>query len=190
MSNQIIEIPDETELGPAMQALSEKQRRFVMAMLEQGGVGPRRAALAAGYQETEKSNGAAVSGHRLAHDPRIQEAIKEVSLKAINAGTFVAVKFVLDTIADETAEKKDRLKAAEMVMNRTGLHAMSESRTTVTHKTESRAEMIKDITLMARTLGVDPQKLLGGAVTEADFVEVKPEDDISDILGEDYNAKQ
>lgn len=175
-------IPDISEqgLGPAMLALSPMQRKFVLAMVEFGGSN-KRCAIAAGYSDPG-TNAIDVQAYALAHNPKVQEAIREVGQKTLGGGVIAAAKFLLDTIENPQAEMKDRLKATEMILNRTGLHATSEHKVAVTHKDETSEEMIKQIELMSKRLGIDAQKLLGGIVTDADFTDVTDSDDISDIL--------
>ena len=180
VSNTLEVVLEEASQGPAMQALTEKQRCFVRAMVDQGGLNFRQAAQAAGY--LGDANALGVAGHRLAHDPRIQEAIKEVGLKMLHSGAIIAVKTVIEIAGDVTAEKKDRLKASEMIMNRSGMHALTEHKVDVTHKAETTDDMLKRMEHLARTLNLDPQKLLGNVMTDAVYEEVKPEDDLSDLL--------
>ena len=180
----------EEDLGPAMRACNERQRLFVLAMKYFGG-SQKKCAIAAGYAEESAS----VTGHHLAHHPKVQGAMLEVGKELLGTGTILTAKLLIDVISgDEQAEVKDRLKAAEMLMNRTGMHAMSEHKSVVVHRSESVDEQIKRLTDMAGKLGIDPQKLLGGIVVEADYEEVpaaperseggKPgEDDLSDIYG-------
>lgn len=183
-----IEIPSEYNLGPAMKRLSERKQAFVVAMIEFGGNNYTRAARAAGYLDTPGSHSIVVTAHKLAHDEYIQAAIKEEGQKRLNASTIMAVKTLLDIADDVTAEKKDRLKAAEMILNRTGLHATSEHKVAVTHKDETSDEMIKQIRQLSKNLGIDPKKLLGGVVVDAEFEEVpvaSSDDDPDDIFRTD-----
>lgn len=180
MATTLVELLKEIDLGPAMRDLTEKQRGFVYAMIEIGGMNYSQAAREAGYEGSAGS--IKTIGHRLAHDTRIQEAMREMGPRMLNAGLFVAARYVLETIDNPQVETKDRLKAAEMVMNRTGLHPTTEHKVAVTHKRESTEDTIKRIEGMAKNLGLDPAKLLGQAYIEAEFEEIKDPNDISDIL--------
>jgi phage terminase small subunit len=185
----LVDLLREIELGPAMRCLTEKQQNFVYAMIETGGMNFAAAARAAGYAGGPEAD--KVMGHRLAHDSRIQEAMREMGPRMLNAGLFIAARFVLETIDNPQIEVKDRLKAAEMVMNRTGMHATSEHKVAVTHKNETTEQVMKEIALMSKALGVDPAKLLGGNIVEAEFEEIEndsssetimDENDIGDLL--------
>lgn len=176
-----IEDPDEEGLGPAMLALTLAQRRFVMAMVTIGGT-QKSCYVAAGYSNTSDSS-ACTSATQLAGKPKIQAAMLEVGIGLLGAARIPAAKFLIDTIKNESVEMKDRLKATEMIMNRTGMHATSEHKVAVTHKDESSDELVKQITLMAKSLGVNPSKLLGGKTIEVDFEEVVfDENSIEDLL--------
>lgn len=179
----LVDLLQDIELGPAMSKLTDRQRDFVYAMIEMGGLNYAGAARAAGYPAgKEGSSQLRVTGHRLAHDTKIQEAMREMGPRMLNAGIFIAARFVLETIDNPQVEIKDRLKASEMIMNRTGMHATSEHKVAVVHKDETSSEMIKRIEHLSRNLGIDSAKLLGGIITDAEYVEVPPEDDLSDIL--------
>jgi phage terminase small subunit len=180
----LVNLLREIELGPAMQCLTEKQRNFVYAMIEGGGLNYTDAARAAGFEAgKEGSSQLRVIGHRMAHDTRIQEAMREMGPRMLNAGLFIAAKFVLETIDNPQVEIKDRLKASEMVMNRTGMHATSEQKINVTHKNETTEQVRKEIAQLSKQLGVDPKKLLGGNVVDAQFEEVPvDENSIEDLL--------
>ena len=180
-----ITLSEDYQLGPAMQRLNERQRRFVHAMIELGGLNNRRAALDAGFADSPTNpNQLNVTAHRLAHDENIQAAIKEEGIRLLNAGTFLAVKVCLEIAADPTTMKKDKLKAAEMIMNRTGLHATSEHKVAVEHTTKSDKETIARIEQLAKALGLDAKQLLGQGAIEAEFVDVTEgdPDDIGDLF--------
>lgn len=177
--NPALNVPADYQCGPAMKKLNERQRAFVTAILDFGGRNNSRAALAAGYvgsQDVIKT-----TAYRLAHDPDIQDAIKEEAQNRLNASSVMAVNILLDIADDPATEKKDRLKAVEMIMNRTGLIAKTEHSVTVTKKDLTSDEMIKRITLLSNNLGLDPARLLGGPAVDVEFTEVD-EDSIEDLL--------
>ncbi len=183
MANEItIAVPDVADLGPKMQACSELERRFVVAYFATGQ--REKAAHAAGYAGDPGSNLMGVQAYRVWHRPRVQEAIREFAEKSVFAGlvplAMKAVENALMWFGDKTA-----VKAAEMVLDRTGFHSKQEM--TVTHVDESRVEQIKRIVAMARAQGLDPRKLIGGAVdfVDADFEALDEEPStagIEDIL--------
>jgi len=160
----IPEIPDDLpnkdsgKLGDAMLQLLPRQRKFVVALLETGTTNYTRAAKMAGYGGNSES-GLRVQASRLAHDPRIIRALREEGERRLRASAVMATS-VLINIAENGLTAKDRLKAAEMILNRTGLHALTEHKTTVEHTTDELGK-IERITALARGLGLDPAKLLG-----------------------------
>ena len=178
-----LDIPAEYKCGPAMRKLNERQRAFVVAMLDFGGLDNTRAARAAGYGDGGSGAGIRVTAHRLAHDPDIMEAIREEGQARMNSAGIMAVNTLLEIANAVDTEKKDKLKAIEMIMNRIGMSAKTEHQVNVTRKDLTSDEMIKRIGMLANKLGVDPQKLLGGPVVEAEFTEVEnTDDDIGDLL--------
>lgn len=162
MSFALVTIPDEAQLGPAMRALpTDNMRRFVIALLEIGQLNYTKAAALAGYSQ-ESPGALQVTASRLAHDTRILAAIHEESDRRLHAGAAMAVSQLL-LIADAAPKQSDRLKAIEMILNRTGLHAMSEHKVTVNDVSNTDDAMIARIKEIAAKLGLDQSKLLGGA---------------------------
>jgi phage terminase small subunit len=162
---------DEAKLGPAMLALSERRRAFVIKYLEMGvKANATEAARLAGYVDDPTAK---VSAHRLLHDERVIAAIQEEARKRLQAGTLVATAYVLEVITDEKADPKDRLKASLALMDRGGLPGQSEHQVTVTRKVD-RAEVIADIRRVCASFGMDPAIALGRlghAVVDVDPVE-------------------
>jgi phage terminase small subunit len=105
--------------GPAMAALTAKQRRYVLALFE----APRShgaltfAARAAGYgKATSSRQSLSQMAHQLNGDPRIQAAIAEVSrqfLTALGPHAVRALKKILDNPAH-----RDHGRALGIVMDR------------------------------------------------------------------------
>ena len=171
------------EMGPAMSALSQPQRNFVMALLDNGG-NQSQAYADAGYKVTN-ANCSKSGGWRLAHMPAVQDALLEVSKARIRSSGIKAVSFLIETLDTDSVSVRDRMKAAQMLMDRQGLHASSESVSTVVHKLDS-AEMTAKIKLLAEGLGIDPSQLLGNKapkalpILEAEVTEIDPE--LADFL--------
>ena len=170
-------IEEDTELGPAMEALSERQRKFVRAVIELGRNGIENyaeAAREAGYSNI--SEGCKVRGHILSHDPRIQAAILEESRKRINlAATVIAIPVITAIAENESVAARDRLHACEMLLNRGGLPAQTEHKVTVEHKQPK--QMLELAERLAKEIGIDPARLIGvnpaaATVLEGEFVEV------------------
>jgi len=174
----LVRIEDDARPGPAMLALwSDQVRHFVRHFCEMGSTGAD-AARAAGYSDAHEGALASRASYLL-HRADVLEAVREVSIRIMRAHGPMCIS-VLHTIAkDTTAENKDRIKAATELMNRGGLHAISESRIEVTHKTEQQKDA--EIEALARELGLDEkaQRALLGRTIDVPFVEIV--DPLTDI---------
>lgn len=171
---------DDARFGPAMRALNVRQRAFVISMLETGVNSPMLHARNAGYAG---DNGVlAVTGYRLSHDDRIQAAILEEGERRLKAAAALATSRVVEML--DSADEKIKLKAAEMIFNRTGLHARTEHKVTVEH-VEDDATLVDRAKRLAADLGVDITKMIGyshmetlpapGPVIDGEFTEAETE---------------
>jgi phage terminase small subunit len=150
---------DEPEYGPAMSALTEKQRRFVIAMLTIPGCSHSRAAREAGYSDV--AEGAKVRGHMAAHNPNVQAAMREEAGKRLNSLSVVAANVMMDIMLADDAAPKDRLKAAMAVLDRTGFAAAQTINVNKNVTDNSGKAIMERIEKAAAELGVDPATLLG-----------------------------
>lgn len=166
-----LQYPPDTDMGPAMAALRPRQRAFVIAMLETGEDNHTRCAMMAGYGGTESS--IRVQAFRLAHDEKIQAAIVEQAGRRMKTGAIMATGTLL-SIAKNPVHK-DQLKAAVEILNRSGLHAITETKHTVEHTINDKA-MVAKVVELAKGLNIDPKVLLGqyGVVLDAEFTEIAP----------------
>jgi hypothetical protein len=155
-------------LGPAMLALNERRRRFVVTLLQQVRPSYLRAADMAGFAPAgsgtiPKKRRAVLKqiGWRLAHDERVIAAInEEVSKRFQSAGALIGLA-VMTRIA-ETKGHKDQLRAAEMLANRAGFGAEQQISVKHTHTDMTGAALMARIKELAAKHGLDPEKLLGG----------------------------
>jgi len=165
-------VPDEAHLGPAMLALTPLQRGFVIALVETGGKSDAGAARLAGYGGTDASCWQA--GHRLAHNPKVQLAIREEADRRLRAGALLGASALIEIASD--IMHKDRYKAAESLLNRAGLLVETQHRVIVEDDRRTEQEIVAAITLMAKRNNLDPRKLLGYDVkdvaVEGEFTEV------------------
>lgn len=160
----LISVPDVEDLGPAMRALSPRQRKFVIAYFH---TGDRRAsARMSGYSDPNE-NALGVTAHRVFHNAKVQEAMREYGREtALGALIPTAFKAIEEALAQ--GDTKEKIKAAGMVLDRTGFHATMEHK--VVKVDETREQTIRSIMKLAKEQGLDPRTLIGGAV---DFL---PED--------------
>lgn len=152
-------------MGPAMRALNERQRIFVYALLENGG-NQTAAARAAGYSDTSP-NVLRGHGHWLAHNDRVLAAIRELSERYMRSYGLMAAKVLVDIAADEKAHAKDRLRAAEALMNRIGLQAITEHHVKVQDDQRPREELVRELIELFRATGLRARDVLPAAAIEA-----------------------
>ena len=164
--------------GPCMRALTERQRLFVLYLLETGSNNHTRAAAFAGYA-SENENALRVTAHRLAHDDKVQAAMHEEAQRRMRASAIMATSRLLE-IANNP-KHKDQLKAIGMVLNRTGLHEHTEHKVTVEHQMND-AEMVVRIRELCREMDLDPVKLLGAKVMDAEFEVVGSTAGLEDVI--------
>ncbi len=163
---------DDEDLGPAMSALSEKQRGFVMAMIEVPGCSHAEAARRAGYSDI--ADGAKVRGHYCAHNPAVQMAIREEAGRRLNSLSLTAANVMMMVMMDPEAPLKEKLKAASAVLDRTGFGAAQTINVNKTVTDRSGKAVLARLQELAVKHGLDAGKLLGGPeeAVEAEFTEV------------------
>ena len=149
----------EGSYGPKMSALTDRQRRFVEALFNQGTRNATKAAEAAGYSDSSYGS-LKVQGHRLLHDARIQEAIHEHAVKALNGEVPASVATLIEIRDDPTATPNERRMATLAILDRAGMHGVSEHKTTVEHLGDDKNQLAR-IAAMALQLGIDPTQLVG-----------------------------
>lgn len=179
----------DTNFGTAMRKLpNETMRKYVLIRVMQGTSNFMKAAELAGYSAVSEGS-LRVQGHRLEQDPRIQAAIHEESLRQArhNLGSMLvrASERVSDVLEDTQAKNSDTLKAASLIMDRMGLHAISESKSTVEHIGDS-PEVIEKVRRLAASLGINAEKLLGARLANKPAVdaeyEIVPPNPLKDFL--------
>ena len=188
MGTDVILFPSDTKgLGPAMRALTQKQRQFVYALLETGTNDHTQAARLAGYK-SDNLPSLRVMANQTAHNPKVQAALHEEAEKRLGAAKIMAVSELV-RLAESSQNESTKLKALGMLLNRAGLHEKTEHKVTVEHE-EGSGDLLARITYLAGALGVDASRLIGSATplkalppaaTDAEFEEVEHVD-IEDIL--------
>jgi hypothetical protein len=92
-------------------------------------------------------------------DQRIIEAVNEVAAKRLHSLGPLAVKTIESTMGNKTANDRDKLRAADMVLGRVA-PVQHQFAHTVEHKLSVR-EMEDLVRRLAVEMGVPEQKLLG-----------------------------
>jgi phage terminase small subunit len=155
------------EMGPAMRALTEKQRRFVEALCS-GESNHARAAAVAGYEGGPEFH--KVNGYRLAHNPAVVAAIREEAEQRVNAGSALAMSKLIEIARADG--HKDQFKAVIRLLDQSGMVVVTKSEVTI-HGPKDEKEQIARIRVLAEALGMDKtatNKLIGTSrVTDAEF---------------------
>lgn len=108
----------EIELGPKMQACSEKERRFVWFYITDDEQNATEAARKAGYLDTD-TGAIRVRGHALMHRERVLAAIEEVGRKAFRGLLIPAVRATRKLI--EAEKHPDHAKTVSSTLARLGI---------------------------------------------------------------------
>lgn len=164
-----IELPPEEDLGPCMQALVEKQRKFVFAWVRSGGVEPTKCARAAGYSDA--SEGCKVAAFRLLRSEKVQAALREEADRTLNRHAVVAILGLGDLLNSEN--EKIRLQAIENVLDRTGYGRKTFQDITVEH-TDGRSTDALLAALEAYAAGRRAPKQIEGSASAVTHLD-KPE---------------
>ena|SRR5208282_687903 len=143
--------PLEKEMGPKMRALNERQRKFVVALATYGR-NFTRAAADAGYSATSQ-NGLEVQGWRLAHDSRVLDAFDEYCEKRLRQGKGLALNVMFEVAG--TSGHKDQFRAAQAILDRTGMHAKSEHTVKVEDNSLTDKALLARVKQLAANLGWD-----------------------------------
>jgi hypothetical protein len=149
--------------GPAMLALpNQKWRDTAIAFIEGGGASRGRgdkgyisAIRAAGWTGTPMS--LQVTASRLFSDGRMQAAIQEEARK--RTVTLLPMAIAAHTEIMNDKDHKDRLAAARSVMDRAGLHAVTEERKVL--EISFGPEQIKRAVMLAKRMNIPLAQLVG-----------------------------
>jgi hypothetical protein len=145
--------------GPAMRALTPMQRRFVLELRHgPAGYGSEiRALKAAGYGKPNSTeNTLYVMANHVLHNPRVQDALRELGGKIIRAEAFVSIRNVA-TIANDLTHR-DCLRANLALMDRGGFAPETFHNVIVEHKTDYTQRALEELATF-RGLGVDRARL-------------------------------
>ncbi len=161
--------------GPAMSALTDLQRRYVLAMQFEPLGHPVMWARMAGYADNGKSV-IRVTAHQLSHNPDIRAAVEECARATVtHVGPLLGIAVMLKIARDSTHPKQ--LAAAIALANRSGFHETTEHVMHVQHTDRTGAAMIERITELAGELGLDAAKLLGANAPKMKVIEHKEQTD-------------
>jgi phage terminase small subunit len=130
-----------------MAVCSEVERAFCIGRME--GLDQTQSAKAAGYSGDNRS--LAVKGHELAHRPKVQAALHELSVALFKAEGVKSIKTLIE-LRDGAENEQVRLKAATEILARAGLGAVTEAHLLVEHKMTD-SELDREIARLAAKAG-------------------------------------
>lgn len=154
--------------GKAMRLLSDRQRGFVLAMLERN-ANPAMvmdAAQAAGYR--------ANYGYYLMRDEAVLAALHEEAVKRLTGASLMGASVLLEIAQDET--HKDRLKAAVRLTELNGF--TPERKLTIEHVDRDSKKQLEEIKAWAKEMDLPISKVLPGIdIEDGEFLEVDNDND-------------
>jgi hypothetical protein len=176
----IATVPDEEDLGPAMLALNERQRLFVLewhASPDDYGHAIR-ACKAAGYAASSEA-ALRVRAHQLLHSASIQRALNELGPKVLVADGFRSIAGVVAIANDPKVKPETRLKAHAILIS----HAfpLQTEHKVVVEKTPDMVILATEAVLarihaLASQVGLDPIKQVEAAKMIEDVAEEVTDD--------------
>ncbi len=147
------------EYGPKMRVLTEKQRRFVFAMVTSPGLPQWRYAEMAGYEGGTSVT--KVKACNLLQDERISQAIHECAGMRLRSGALVAAECLMELAASKEAPTAIRLRASEALLDRVGLSGQQNINVKHEHTDLTGKAMMERIKELAAKHGLDAAALLG-----------------------------
>ena len=172
----IDEIVADGDYGPAMSRLDDRQRAFVVEVIQQGKKrNLTQAAIAAGYSNHPGTS--RLMGHDLLHRPAIIEALHEESRRRFTLAGWLGVLNLIGIA--ENDEHPEYYKASKDLADRFGYGAITEHKVSVQHMDLTGDAILQRIKALAAKHGLDEAKLIGGNVSretvtiEAKATEVK-----------------
>lgn len=154
MAKEIICLDTGGDHGPAFNALTELQQRFVLASLQLGGANDAEACRIAGYETAHFPQ----MGYQLARNSKIIAALAEEAQRRMTGAAMLAASRLVQIVSDH--HHKDNYKACIELLNRSGLQFIQKHE--VIHSdNRGRDDLIRDIVRMALDNHMDPKTVLG-----------------------------
>jgi hypothetical protein len=156
-STPLAVMPDVESMGPALRALTPKQRRLILELRDgPSGYGSIIRAGRIAYGEAGSEDALKVIVSKVLHDDRVQAAMKEIGLKKISTAAFQAIGNV-ERIANDPADV-NCFKANIELLNRGGFAPQTHHTVTVEHKVDYTKQALEELA-MFRRLGVGREAL-------------------------------
>lgn len=162
---------ENAEFGPAMMALLPRRRAFVVALFAQGATNAAGAARAAGYQTTGTALN--VEGHRLLHDPKVQEAMHEFARSRLQADSPEYLRLLRGIARKPGSDQLGALKLSLALAGHTPVVEVHQRHEHVI----SYDDKLLELQRLARLAGEDPERAVAGlapppTVTDAEYEEL------------------
>lgn len=164
---------DISDFGPAMRALSERQRLFVLALRGQKRKNNTAAARAAGYGK-ESYGALRVRAHGLAHNEAVVAALQEEAQRHLDGSAFMAADVLVQIANDPKQSAKERRAAAVALLDRSGHGAAQNINVRKEIVDRSAPAMIERLVALAKLLGQDPSVFLGVNAPEMKLIDASP----------------
>lgn len=132
--------------GPAMAALSPMQRRYVELRYENALMTEFRCVELAGYKG--KYDAIKKMAYRLKNNPLVQAAMKEAGETIYRDKLPITINAIDNIIRDP--KHRDHAKVLHGLLDRVGMHAVTETKTTVTHQIDRADLLVKLAALMEK----------------------------------------
>ena len=150
--------------GPAMAALDDRERAFVVEVIQQGKKrNLAQAARSAGYSHHPGTS--RLMGHDLLHRGPIIAALHEESRRRFTLAGWQGVLNLIKIAEDDT--NRNYFKASKELADRFGYAAVTEHKVTVDHTDLTGQAILERIRALAAKHGLDQAKLIGGNVADA-----------------------
>lgn len=174
-----VEVPGIDECGPAMRALTEKQRRYVAAL---GTFGNHQTAAYQWAFSVEKVASANAASSKLAAQDKIKAAVQEFYLdKRTRIMPAMITDGLLEMMGPTQMDDKAKLKAIQLAIDLVpGMKAAVQMELTVHHKL-SLPELEDKARRLQKQLAL-PQLVSPDEIVDAEYEEVVTDDDLADIL--------
>jgi hypothetical protein len=176
----IAKVPPPEEWGPALAALTDLQRKFVLELhASPKGYGSGvRAAKAAGYAPSDGSLRAEAA--RTLANPKVQSALRELGPKAISAEGFASIANIAEIANDPKVKPETRLKANIALLSH-AFPAQTEHKVVVERTAPDvvvvTEQILTRIATLAARVGLDPDAQVAATrMIDVTPVEVKTDE--------------
>jgi hypothetical protein len=179
IQQDIILLSPTEEHGPAFSALTDKQKRFVLACLMLGDSNDAEAIRMAGYDtHLEKQ-----MGFSLSRNPKIIAAKREEADRRLKGGALLAASALMAIVRNPI--HPDHFKATKELLNRSGFPTVTQHNISVEHRDMTDIEKDHRIIALCKELGLGDSEtrkmLIGPETIDAEYTEVDP--DLAEMMG-------